>query len=152
MRRLLLLPLLFAVASAQAPAPRGGAGVDAQAGTEQELRRLEREWDDAIVRKDVVALERILGEEFVYIDSAGGVNPKAALIRGVKESEAVIAPFETEEVVVRVYGETAVLTGRFTQKVTYKGQTLSGQFRYTDVYVKRDGRWQAVSAHSSRIK
>jgi ketosteroid isomerase-like protein len=107
--------------------------------------------DTAIVQKDIARLEQILGEDFVYIDSAGGVNPRAALIQGIKDSEATIEPFETTDVVVRIYGDTAVLTGRFLQKATYKGQSFSGQFRYTDVYVKREGIWRAVSAHTSRI-
>ena len=126
-------------------------GSPSQTSSEQELRNLERDWDTAIVRKDMTALNRILDDDFVYIDSVGGVNPKAALIQGIKDSDATIEPFETTDVRVRIYGDTGILTGRFTQKATYNGQTFSGQFRYTDVYVKQGGAWRAVSAHASRI-
>jgi ketosteroid isomerase-like protein len=146
-----LILLLLLVVVAQAATRLHRAEPNEQTRTEQELRQLEREWDTAIVRKDMAKLERILGPDFVYIDSVGGVNPRAALLEGIKKSEAVIEPFETEDVSVRIYGDTAVLTGRFTQKATYKGQIFSGQFRYTDVYVKRGSSWQAVSAHVSRI-
>jgi len=146
MKRLLKLMLIFAAVGMQGYLP-----VNGQTNAEKELRQLEIEWNNAIVRKDVAALERILAKEFVYIDYIGGVNRKADLIKSVKNSQATVEPFETEDVVVRIYGRTAVITGRFTQKILFKGQTFSGQFSYTDVYVKRGKRWQAVSAHSSRI-
>jgi ketosteroid isomerase-like protein len=122
-----------------------------QATSEQELRKVEREWDAAIVSRDVAALDRILSEDFRYIDSAGDVHSKNDIVQGVKSSEAVIEPFETEDVQVRIYGDTAVLTGRFMQKASYQGKTYSGQFRYTDIYVRQGGLWRAVSAHASRI-
>jgi len=152
MKRFYFLMLLFSlVVVAQAATRLRRAEPNEQTRAEQKLRELEREWDAAIVRKDVATLERILSPDFVYIDSVGGVNPRAALLEGIKNSEAVMEPFETEDVSVRIYGDTAVLTGRFTQKASYKGKIFSGQFRYTDVYVKRGSSWQAVSAHASRI-
>ena len=151
MKDAFLLLVLLSFVAPQAAMRQPGAKLDDQQPVEQELRRLEREWDNAIVRKDVATINRILSDDFVYIDSVGGVNPKASLLEGIKNSEAVMEPFETEDVSVRIYGDTAVLTGRFTQTATYKGQTFSGQFRYTDVYVKRANSWRAVAAHSSRI-
>jgi ketosteroid isomerase-like protein len=147
----LLLSLLIASTCVQITLAQKVSTPPNQTALEAELRRLERDWDTAIVHKDIARLEQILGDDFVYIDSAGAVNPRAALIQGIKDSEATIEPFETAEVMVRIYGDTAILTGRFLQKATYKGQSFSGQFRYTDVYVKRDGIWRAVSAHASRI-
>ena len=48
-----------------------------------------------------------------------------------------------------IYGDTAVSNSRYLQKATYKGEALSGAFYLTDVWVKRDDRWQAVTRHSS---
>jgi len=152
MKRLYLLMILLSlVVVAQAATRLRSAKPNDQTRTEQKLRQLERDWDAAIVRKDMSTLDRILGADFVYVDSVGDINTRAAVLDGIKNSEAVIEPFETEDVSVRVYGNTAILTGRFAQRATYKGQTFSGQFRYTDVYVKRGSNWQAVSAHASRI-
>jgi ketosteroid isomerase-like protein len=147
----LLLLLLIASTCVQVTLAQKVSTPPTQTALEAELRQLERDWDTAIVHKDIARLEQILGDDFVYIGSAGGINPRAALIQGIKDSEATIEPFETTDVVVRTYGDTAILTGRFLQKGTYKGQSFSGQFRYTDVYVKRNGIWRAVSAHASRI-
>jgi ketosteroid isomerase-like protein len=119
--------------------------------SEHELRKIEKEWDNAIVRRDLAALDRILNDDFKYIDSAGDVHSKSDIIQEVKSSTATIEPFETEGVQTRIYCNTGILTGRFTQRVTYEGKTYSGQFRYTDVYVKQGSSWRAVSAHASRI-
>jgi hypothetical protein len=52
---------------------------------------------------------------------------------------------------VRVYGDTAIASGLGTEKSTYKGKDTSGQYRYTDVFVKRNGTWQAVATHGSKV-
>src|SRR5919205_258263 len=80
---------------------------------ERELRMLEREWDTAIVARDIPTLKRLLHEDFTYIDSRGDAHTKSDIIDGIKTSEAAIQPFETEDVQVMIYGEAAVLTGRF---------------------------------------
>ena len=126
-------------------------GHEAQVQREQELRQVEKKWDTAIVARDIPVLDDILNDDFQFIDSAGNVHSKAEILEGIKSSKATTEPFETEDVQVRVYGTTAILTGRFTQRVIYEGKTYTGQFRYTDVYVKREGSWRAVSAHASRI-
>jgi len=54
-------------------------------------------------------------------------------------------------VLVRVYGNAAVMTGHFSQRGTYKGEPFETSSRYTDVYVKMNGQWRAVSAHATRM-
>src|ERR1051325_5297569 len=129
------------------PGPRGAAQLGK---VEQELLFLEREWDDAIVRRDVAALERIVSDDFILVDAEGAVSTKKQLIEGIKTSEAEIEPFNTEDVRVRVYGDTAVTTGRFTQKIRYRGKEYVNTFRYTDVYVKIQGRWRGVAEQPTR--
>jgi len=119
---------------------------------EEQLRQLEREWDDASVRKDITALGRILSDDFILITASGTVKNKAQLIDSIKSTDLVVEPFETEDVMVRIYGDTAVLTGHFTQKGSYQGKSFSYQFRYTDVYVKMPQGWQGVSAQATLMK
>jgi len=124
---------------------------EAQIDNEQELRNLEKEWDAAIVARDIPTLNGILSDDFEFIDSAGSVHSKPDILEGIKNSKATTKPFETKDVHVRIYGTTAILTGRFTQMAVYEGKEYSGQFRYTDVYVKQGNSWRAVSAHASRM-
>ena len=64
---------------------------------------------------------------------------------GPYSSEAVATDYHTGEII-------DVLDGAELQKSKYKGRDTSGQYRFTDVYVKRDGRWQAVTTHLSRVE
>lgn len=119
---------------------------------EQQLRAIEFEWDDAVVKRDAKALDRLLADDFRLIWIDGTVSNKAELIAGVTNRKAVIDPFSTEDVEVRIYGDTAILTGRFTQTARLGTRSETNSFRYTDVYVRRKGQWRAVSAHASLLK
>ena len=55
------------------------------------------------------------------------------------------------DIQVRVYGDTAVLTGRTTQKGQFNGKDISGQTRFTRVYLQQRGKWQAVAFQATRI-
>jgi hypothetical protein len=52
---------------------------------------------------------------------------------------------------VRVYGETAVVTERFTTKVVAGGRPVDSLFQHTDVFVKQDGGWRCVARHATRV-
>ncbi len=117
---------------------------------ERELLKLEREWLDAYLNRDVAAMERIEADDFAITHADGRVLTKADEIAGLKRQTGPKDPniaFLTEGTKVRVYGDTAVLTG----VVVFKFKDSVERSRYTDVYVKRDGRWQVVASHLSRL-
>ncbi len=126
-----------------------------QAGSvEQELLKLERDWLDAYTKRDVAAMERIEADDFMITFTDGAMKTKADEIASLKGPAPAGTPpiFMTADTKVRVYGDTAVLTGKVMIKGTYgegskKGEEYNLQYRYTDVYVKRNGRWQVVAAH-----
>jgi ketosteroid isomerase-like protein len=115
----------------------------------QELGRLEDEWLSAYLRGDKATFDRIVADDFTGTDESGKVRSKAeerALVQAVPAS--VNASLTAEDVQVRVYGDTAVVTGRIVSRVQ---GNLNFQSRFTDTFVKRDGRWQVVARHYSRI-
>ena len=121
---------------------------------EQELLKLERDWLDAYTKRDVAAMERIEADDFMITFADGAVRTKADEIANLKKPAPEGQPpiFMTADTKVRVYGDTAVLTGKVIMKGTYaegpkKGEQYNLQYRYTDVYVKRNGRWQVVASH-----
>ncbi|HKP85347.1 MAG TPA: DUF4440 domain-containing protein [Blastocatellia bacterium] len=135
------------------PAPSSAAGA-----VEQELLKLEREWLDAYVKRDAAAMDRIEADDFMITYPDGKVVTKSEEIANIKRPapDGPAPTFTTEETKVRVYGDTAILTGKVIQKGTYaggpnKGQEYNIQSRYTDVYVKRNGRWQVVASHLTGI-
>jgi ketosteroid isomerase-like protein len=118
---------------------------------EQELIKLENEWADAWVKRDVAFFDRIIADDYTWTSPRGDVWTKAQDLALVKSGETVIKSWVLADMKVRVYGDTAVVTGRNTIKETYKGEDVSGQNRWTHTWVKRAGRWQCVAAHSSEI-
>ena len=119
---------------------------------EQELIKLEYEWADALVKHDWTFLDRILADDYVVTDPEGNVSTKAQEIAFFKSGEFAVTSCVHHELKVRVYGDAAVVTGHTTTKETYKGKDFSPQLRWTDTWVKRDGRWQCVAGHSSEIR
>ena len=69
----------------------------------------------------------------------------------MKSGEDVVTSAAADDMKVRVYGNAAVVTGRYTVKEQFKGTDLSGPYRFTDTFIKRAGRWQCVATHSSKI-
>jgi ketosteroid isomerase-like protein len=116
---------------------------------DQQLIKLENEWADAWVKRDVAFFDRIIADDYTWTSPEGIVWTKAQDLALVKSGEAVITSWVLAEMKVRVYGDVAVVTGRSTVKETYKGEDVSGQYRWTHTWVKRAGRWQCVAGHSS---
>ena len=131
-----------------------GVGILAQtqtASVEQELIKIETSWAEAVVKKDIAFFDQILADDYTYTDSGGNLNTKAQYIASVKSGESVVTSAVNDEIRVRFYGDAAVVTGRWTGKETLKGKDNSGQSRWTDTFIKRDGRWLCVATHDSRI-
>jgi hypothetical protein len=138
--------LVFAVAIiAQTPAqPTSGS-------VEQELIKLEQDWANALVKADLAWLDRILADDYISTDSEGIVGNKAQEIATMKSGDYVLISTVLDNFKVHVYGVAAVYFGRSTDKAQFKNKDISGQYQWTDTWVKRDGRWQCVASHGSRI-
>lgn len=119
---------------------------------EQELIKMEQEFGEAQPRRDVAMLSQLMADEFTATIPPGRVVNKAQVIEMVASPDLEMESLINDEINVRVYGDAAVATGRGTGKGRYKGQDASGRFRYTRVWVKRGGQWQAVAAQSTMIE
>jgi hypothetical protein len=124
--------------------------------TEQELMELERAIGDANVRRDKAFFERVEAEEFIFTDAGGGLTTKREDVGSLDTPPAAGAPrlvsYVPDEMRVYLYDKTAVVFGRVTTTVRDReGKEVSRQSRFTDVFVRRDARWQLVAGHSSRL-
>ncbi len=117
---------------------------------ERELRQLNRDVADMQVRKDAGAAERLLADDYVFLQADGNVSDKAQNIAVIRDPAFVCQSLIAEDVKVRVYGDAAVLTGIVVMRASYRGRDVSGEFLYTDVWVKRDSRWQTVVSQATR--
>lgn len=118
---------------------------------EEELMQLNRQWVDAVLHKDIEALDRILAEDYIVITELGEVVDKRRVLDENRSPNLAFTDIENDEVRVRIFGDAAVVTGRLRVKGRAGGKPFSGPSRYTDVYVKRSGRWVAVAEHVSMV-
>jgi len=118
---------------------------------EDEVRRVEIEWGEAFERRDFVTLDRIMADEYILTDPLGNVRDKAESIAAIATNEVHFESTNSDNVKVRINGDTAIVTGRSTFKGRYKGWSMAGRYQYTGVLVKREGSWQAVSSHITAL-
>jgi len=112
-----------------------------------EIIALEDRRIEAMVKGDVKALEEILADDLVYTHTTARLDTKASFIDAVKTGRSNYKSVEREDVKVRQFGDTAVVTGH----AKFHVGDNKFEARYTDVYVKRNGAWQMVAWQSTRI-
>ncbi len=117
----------------------------------QELQTLEQSWAEAVKHQDIGKIDRMQAEEYVFTDPAGQVWTKTREIDTIKSGDLAIDAYELSEVTVRLYDSTALVTFRIVWHGQFRGTDISGPQRMTDVFVKRDGRWQCVASQATRI-
>jgi len=122
------------------------------------IEALERAWSTAFLKHDTATIASILADDYVGIDGRGVVSDKSYEIEEAKAPAAGAPPgtyivlSETlSDVRVRLYGDAAVLTATNTARVSDRGEETMVRYRRTTVYVSRNGKWQCVSFHGSRI-
>ena len=125
-----------------------------QSKVEAELLQLERDIGEANIKRDKGFFERVEADEFIFTDSGGGITTKAEDVASLDKpaGEFKLISYLVDEMKVSIYGKTAVVTGRTTTTSRGKDHEVTNKSRFTDVFVKRDGRWQLVAGHSSRIR
>jgi hypothetical protein len=141
MNRLILVALTWSLTVPQAP--------DVRAVT-RELEQIEQQlaasWKDA----DCERWSALIAPEWSVTHITGAVIPKAQALQMCRSQETKIETFKIDDVAVRVFDEAAVVTGR-TFVTTAGAKPESVTLRFTDVFVRRDGRWQVVASHATRL-
>ena len=123
-------------------ATRGAAG--AQSAVADTIRGLETARADALLHADTAALSRLIAPEFVEISRLGQMRTRDDNIRDIGSGALRLLTVKYDSVSVRVYGDVAVLTAIADNTGLFRGFPFAGKVRYTRVFVRRDGRWQAV--------
>jgi ketosteroid isomerase-like protein len=121
-------------------------------GAEKAIRAVEEQRIEAMIAGDLATLDRLLADELTYVHSNGQVETKAEFLGRIKSGDLKYRSVRREDVRVRVEGRAAVVTGRAAMEVRSKGEDLSLQMRFTDVYVERGGRWKLLAWQSTRLQ
>ena len=115
------------------------------------LIELEQTWNEAFYRKDIPLIERILAEEFIATYDDGRRGDKATELTLVFDFNQRVESAIQDEFTVQVYDDAAVVWFTLRLVGIRQGQRAEVTFRYTDLWVLRDGRWQCVSTHGTKV-
>lgn len=118
---------------------------------EQAIRKLDDERIQAQIRADAKALDRIYAPDFIGVGPSGTVRTKPQVLQDFTSGNLSFQSITTDDVQIRVYGNTAVETGRSTMNGQDKGRTVPRDTRFTRVWVKQQGRWRLVANHYSSL-
>ena len=121
------------------------------AGNGQTVIDLDKKRMQAMAAKDVTTLETLIADDLVYTHSSARLDTKRSLIDGMTSGKTVYTACEPSNVKAQDLGDTVVLTGVAQIKVTANGNAMAFGVRFTDVYAKRDGRWQMVTWQSTKL-
>ena len=147
-------PALFIAAVVLAVAPIGVAQKESAKGShqtsvEEVIKKLDDERIQAQIHADATAIDRIYADDFIGVGPSGRVRTKPQVISDFTSGDLKFQSITTDDVQVRVYGNTAVETGRSTMIGQDKGQTVPRDTRFTRVWVKQQGQWRLVANHYS---
>jgi len=128
------------------------ARLAAQGTAEDSVRAVEQARAQALVKADTVALSRMIAEEFVEVSRLGQIRTRADNIRDIASGDLKLVTVHYDSLAVRIYGDVAVLRGIADNTGTFRGMSFGGRIRYTRVFVRRDGRWQAVAMQQTMLQ
>ena len=111
------------------------------------LRDLNRDYIDSVQQSDVRRFDEILAPEFYCSNPDGSLLGRAAFLTQTAQPVA-IKSLKAEDVLIRIMGDTAIIHARTAYT---KPDGTEGGGRYTDVWMRQNGHWLAVSAHVTRL-
>ena len=124
----------------------------AAGGDEAALKAIEEKWDAANLKGDAAALGAIFADTFISTSSEGKVRTRAEMLAQLKSGEMKYQTSKVDDMKVFVYGDAAVVNGRWKAKFVEKGKTVDATERFTDTYVRQGGQWRCVASQGSTIK
>ena len=123
------------------------AGATADGSEEKALIRMEKDWMQAMLKSDAAAFEKYLAKEWI-MDDSGQVTSRAQMIADLKSGAYKIESMQLSDVKPHVYGDGALVTSTVSWRAKYKSKDLPNTSRSIDFFVKRNGKWLAVSTQN----
>ena len=117
----------------------------------EELLKLEKEFAQAVANNDVDAISDFLADDWIIVDPDGSIVDKSRFIGVIKSGALFHEMMESDDVRVRIYGNTAVVTALTTTKGRFMAQDFTSCERATDIFVKHGDRWQCVFTQLTRL-
>jgi len=130
----------------------GMAAAGFAAGADAELKAIEQQWLDAYMKSDASVIKNLEADDYAIIDSDGSVMDKAKDIKSVTDKTFVLKSATMSDFKCRMLGDNAaVVTCMIKMTGTDEGKDFSGDFRGTDVFEKKNGKWTAVASQLTKV-
>ena len=131
----------------------GLATVGFGAGADAELKTIEQQWIDAYMKGDAALLKNLEADDYSIIEPDGNVSTKEQDIKSVTDKSFVLKSATMSDFKCRMLGENyAVVTAMLKMSGTEDGKDFSGDYRGTDVFEKKGGKWMAVASQLTKVE
>lgn len=118
---------------------------------QEELLNLEKEFAQAIIKNDADAIGRFLADDWVIVDPDGSIIDRSRFLAVIESGALTHEMMDSDDVSVRIYGDTAIVMGLTKSKGKFMGQDFTTRERATDIFVKQHGRWECVFSQLTRV-
>ena len=149
--KFIILCFIISIQTAAAQDNRADAKLRNAEAVEQ-IKQLEDARNQAILKGDAAAIERMTADDYTFVTLKGELRTKAEIVKGFASGAFKYQSRTISDLKVRVYGDTAVVTGRSIQKGIENGKDYSGDYWFTRVYVKQNGAWMTVALQTTMIQ
>jgi ketosteroid isomerase-like protein len=117
----------------------------------QEVLEVKHQYDEAQLKNDGEWFRRMFADDYIFVLPDSTVVTKEEFVKDLESRDLVWESVSGRDMKVRVYGDTAVVTGQFFGKGRYKRNIVDERQMFTSVWIKRNGQWQAISEHASSL-
>ncbi len=118
----------------------------------KELYRLEAVWNDAHVKGDAGALDQLWANDLIVTIAAMPAMTKADALAVVRSNKMPFTKYDTSELNVKRFTDSALVTGRLQRERTMNGQHVTDEWRFTKVYAMSQGQWRVIHWHASPLQ
>lgn len=148
---LLILLIVTMLGAQQTSRPADKQGTAAAQRAIKEVLEMKRQYDQALLRGDSAWFERAFADDYLLILGDASTYTKSQIVKDLASKEVTWQTANGRDMQVRMYGNTAIVTGRFSGKWREKGKPVSSEERFTSIWIKDGDRWKAVSEHASQM-
>jgi ketosteroid isomerase-like protein len=151
MKSLLVCVLVAGTALLSSAAETPTLRADRRVEVEPQLEKVERDLNDAFKARDRNRLLGLCSEDFLFTDDEGKVSDEAHFIDDATQ-HIKVSSYTLRDLKVKVYGDTSIVSGRWDGRVTVGGEDMDIRSRFTDTFVRRNGRWWAVASQMALLR
>jgi len=118
---------------------------------QETLLKLEKEFEQAVVSNDAATVGRLLADDWIIVGPDGRIIDKSGFLEVIRSGALSHEKMEAEDMRVRIYDNTAIVTALTTSKGKFMGQEFTSLERAKDIFVKQNDRWQCVFTQLTRL-